>query len=67
MFYQGSAHSMVAVPKLQRTCGQILLPVSMFNYYICLHNNVCERNGNTICLNSRVTKGRTVHAKWTAN
>ena len=28
-----------------------LLPVSMFNYYICWYSNVCERNGNKICLN----------------
>jgi len=29
----------------------------MFNYYICLYNNVCERNGNIICLNiNRVNK-----------
>ena len=34
-----------------RTCDQTLLPVIMFNYHICLYNNVCERNGNTICLN----------------
>ena len=23
----------------------------MFNYYICLYNNACERNGNKIYLN----------------
>jgi len=41
----------MAVSKLYRTCGQTLLPVVMFNYYICLYNTVSERNGNTICLN----------------
>ena len=41
----------MAVPKLYRTCGQTLLPVIMLNYYICLSYNVCERNGNKICLN----------------
>ena len=28
-----------------------LLPVIMLNYYICLYNNVRERNDNKICLN----------------
>ena len=42
----------MAVSKLYRTCGQPLLPVIMFNYNICLYNIVCERNGNTICLNT---------------
>ena len=41
----------MAVSKLYRTCGQTLLTVIMFNYYICMYNNVCERNGNKICLN----------------
>ena len=40
----------MAVSKLYRNCGQTLVPVIMFNYYICLYNNVCERNGNTLCL-----------------
>ena len=35
----------MAVSKLYITCGQTLLSVIMFNYYICLYNNVCERNG----------------------
>ena len=30
----------MAVSKLYRTCGQTLLPVIIFNYYICLYNNV---------------------------
>ena len=34
-----------------RTCGQNLLSAIMFNYYMCLYNTVCERNGNNICLN----------------
>ena len=41
----------MAVSKLYRTCGLTLLPVFMFNYYICVCTNVCERNGNKICLN----------------
>ena len=41
----------MAVSKLYRTCDQTLLPVITFNYYICLYNSVCERNGNKICLN----------------
>ena len=41
----------MAVSKLYRTCVQALLPVIMFNYYICLYNNVCESNGNKTCLN----------------
>ena len=40
----------MAVSKLCRTCGQTLLPVIMFNYYSCLYDNVCERNGNKTCL-----------------
>ena len=46
----------MAVSKLYRTCGQTLLPVIMFNYYICLYNNVCERNGNKISLNGIFVK-----------
>ena len=46
----------MAVSKLYRTSGQTLLPVIMFNYYICLYNNVCERNGNNICLNGIFVK-----------
>ena len=42
----------MAVSKLYRTCGQPFLPVIMFNYNICLYNNVSERNGNNICLNT---------------
>ena len=34
-----------------RTCVQTHLPAIMFNYYMCLYNTVCERNGNNICLN----------------
>ena len=41
----------MAVSKLYITCGQTLLPVIMFYYYICLYDNVCERNGNQIYLN----------------
>ena len=45
----------MAVSKLYRTCGQTLLPVIMFNYYSCLYDNVCERNGNKTCLNVNET------------
>ena len=40
----------MTVSKVYRSGGQTLLPVIMFNYYICLYNNVCEWNGNKICL-----------------
>ena len=36
------------------TSGQTILPVIMLNYYICLNNNVCERNGNKICINWQI-------------
>ena len=31
--------------------NQLSLPVIIFNYCICLYNNVCERNGKNLCLN----------------
>ena len=51
----------MAVSKLYITCGQTLLPVIMFNYHICLYNNVCEWNGNKICLNYTA---RNDYADW---
>ena len=36
------------------TSGKTILPVIMFNYYICLYNNVWERNGNNTCINKQI-------------
>ena len=54
----------MVVSKLYRTCGQTLLPVIMFNYYICLYNNVYETNGNKICLNFKLHTLKRI-SNWT--
>jgi len=35
---------------VQNLLAKPLLPVIIFEYYIWLYNNVCERHGNQICL-----------------